>query len=84
MLHGGRNEPGARRLMRYNANLAELPDGALILSDDSAPQLIRGEHTIRFHINGYDFPAPRSRGTMTMLTPVPTLAEMTVGVLPVL
>lgn len=84
VLHGGRDEPGARRLMRYNANLAELPDGALSLSDDSAPRLIRGEHRIKFHMDGYDFPVPRSRGTLAKLTPAPTLAEMTVGVPPVL
>jgi hypothetical protein len=82
-LHRARVEPRTRRQIRFEAPLADLPDGAFVLlPDDSAPCLVRGVHLEPWRPGGYGPPRARPSGRVSVLTPAPTIAVLRAGYVP--
>jgi hypothetical protein len=88
-LRAERHRPG-RGLVRahdrilWSAPYAELPDGAVVLIDDSC-RLVVGDRLVRYSFEGwYDaMPRPR-RGDATILTPPTSVGALVHGYRPVL
>jgi hypothetical protein len=74
-LHGERWEGRRQRL--HSAAFAALPDGAFVLGDDGAAQLVRGSRLLRWTPGAYvdSVPRPAGRAVATVITP-PTLVEV--------
>jgi hypothetical protein len=78
-LHGERLVPGTRAQRHAEAELDDLPDGAIVLLDD-APHLVRGEWLRRWGSDGYGAPIARPRGrTVTAITPPSLVAVLAAG-----
>ena len=79
-LHAARAAPGWRQVT-YQALVEDLPDGAFI-SRDTAALLKWRDRLWQWSGQGYwDAGAP-GRGTVTVLTPVPTIATLHAGFVP--
>jgi hypothetical protein len=81
-LHAARIMRGGRAQQTHQSNIAALPCGAMILHHDQ-PHLVSKNGLHPFTPAGYDpvLPRPR-RGSVTVLTPAPTVAVMQAGYLP--
>lgn len=84
LLHDERAHPGARRLRRHRANLADLPDGAFVLTETETPALVLGDSLRPWSHNGYGSPLPRLRTEVTLLTPPASVAALQAGYQPLL
>jgi hypothetical protein len=83
VLHRARVEPRTRRQIRFEAPLDDLPDGAFVLlPDDPTPCLVRGDHLEPWRPGGYGAPRPRRSGSVSVLTPAPTIAVLRAGYVP--
>ena len=75
-LHAERAVPRRARQNRHVMELADLPDGAFILMDES-PQLVLGASLYPSHPEGYGPPRPRpDSGRVTVLTPPTSLTAL--------
>jgi hypothetical protein len=82
-LHRARVEPRSRCQIRFEAPLADLPDGAFVLLPDApSPLLVTGELLRPWHAGGYGPPRARGRGPVRVLTPAPTIAVLRAGYRP--
>ena len=70
-----------RMQRRYNAPAAGLPDGTFILLDN-APHLILRDMVLPYAPGAYLAPRPRPGGTVTVLTPAPSVAALAAGYCP--
>jgi len=83
VLHRARVEPRTRRQIRFEAPLDDLPDGAFVLlPDDPTPCLVRGDRLEPWRPGGYGPPRPRRSGSVSVLTPAPTIAVLRAGYVP--
>ena len=83
VLHRARVEPRTRRQIRFEAPLDDLPDGAFVLlPNDPTPCLVRGDHLEPWRPDGYGSPRPRRSGSVSVLTPAPTIAVLRAGYVP--
>jgi len=83
VLHPARVESRTRRQIRHQAAMDHLPDGSFILHEGAA-HLVRGGTILPFGVSGYGPARPRPRGSVTVLTPKPTLRALQNGYRPVL
>ncbi len=72
-----------RDQVRHEAALDGLPDGSFVLWDGWA-HLVQGNALLPHTPEGYEAAIPRPSGTVTVLTPKPTVAALTAGYAPVL
>lgn len=72
-----------RAQIRHAARLETLPDGAFIWRDGAA-WLVLGRRLRRFAADGYADSAARQPGTVTVLTPEPSVAVLAAGYRPAL
>jgi hypothetical protein len=82
-LHPARVKSHTRLQVRHEAALDPLPDGAFILHDGTA-HLVSGAYILPLASDGYGPAHARPRGTVTVLTPKPTLKALQNGYRPVL
>jgi len=79
----GIDRRGDRRL--WTASLANIPTGAVILSQGGHPHLVLGEHTRPFEFGGWGAPVERDGSrTVTVLTPPTSVAALRHGYAPTL
>ncbi|MEX5729250.1 hypothetical protein Ga0609869_002603 [Rhodovulum iodosum] len=82
-LHAARAVPRMFRQRRHLARAEDLPDGAFVLHpEDATAWLIEGQRALRYSPSGYDAAGPRPRGTLTVLTPEPSLRVLAAGYRP--
>ena len=72
-----------RRQITHEAQANDLPDGAMILQADS-PALIWQGQAFPYTPEGYGKPCPLPTGTVTVLTPRPSIATLSAGFRPAL
>ncbi|MDV7144802.1 hypothetical protein R3X27_19145 [Tropicimonas sp. TH_r6] len=72
-----------RRQVRHEAAARALPDGAIFLWKER-PMLALGDAALPFTPDGYESARERPGGSVTVLTPAPTLAVLCAGFRPVL
>ncbi len=72
-----------RAQVRHEARLDDLPDGAFVLLDGGA-HLVLGDRLLPFTPKGYGPARPRGAGTVTVLTPEPSVAVLAAGFRPML
>ncbi|MDG3040752.1 hypothetical protein [Roseicyclus marinus] len=70
-----------RAQIRHQAAARDLPDGCFLLLQGRA-HLLSGAHLLPFTPSGYGAPFDRPEGTVTVLTPRPTLAVLAAGYRP--
>lgn len=80
-LHAARAVARVFRQRRHEAEARDLPDGTFVLMDWGAG-LLREGAIIPFEPEGYKTPLKRPTGTVTVLTPEPTLAALRAGYVP--
>jgi hypothetical protein len=81
-LHAARVGPG-RAKITFTADLRDLPDGAMVVHP-TAPGtacLVRGGALLPWSFDGYG-PAVAARGTVSVLTPAPTVRVLAAGYVP--
>ncbi|SIO14687.1 hypothetical protein SAMN05444722_0604 [Rhodovulum sp. ES.010] len=84
-LHRARAVPQVWRQRRHQTLAHLLPDGAFILHpEDDRPCLLLGDAALPFAPHGYAPPRPRPDGTVTVLTPTPTVGALRNGYRPAL
>ena len=72
-----------RRL--WTAELNDLPDGAVVMSETGEARLVLGRYTFAFSFDGWLRPRPRARGvTVEVITPPTSVAALRHGFKPVL
>ncbi|MDA8585779.1 hypothetical protein N9L47_05835 [Rhodobacteraceae bacterium] len=81
-MHKERAEALTFRQKRHLAEADTLPDGAIIF--DGVPKMVVGDALKPVTANGYGAPQPRIQGSVTVLTPVTSLAALNAGYKPVL
>jgi hypothetical protein len=82
-LHQARVEPRSRRQIRLQAELDDLPDGALVLLPDPlSPLLVQGDRLHPWSPGGYGPSRARCGGRVSVLTPAPTIAVLRSGYRP--
>lgn len=82
-LHAARAIARSYGQRRHRAEIASLPDGVFILSQDGVPLLIRGDRLLPFAPQGYGPPLPRrASGQVTVLTPEPLIEALRAGYRP--
>lgn len=81
LLHAAR-VTRTRRHVSHMAKVNDLPDGSFIMFEN-APHLVWQRHLVRYDNGSYShlFPRPPT-GTVTVLTPAPTVAALTHGYVP--
>ncbi|ABG32656.1 hypothetical protein CEP88_05420 [Roseobacter denitrificans] len=80
MLHAQRVVPRRYEHLRYTADIAELPDGAFILSESGAAHLAWGDALLPYSPSGYGPPIRRpAQGSVTVLTPKPLVDVLHAG-----
>lgn len=93
MLHAARiDEGGRRRQRRFDAGLADLPDGTMAMLEGGTDAeivrpvwLVHGRHLLRWRPGGYDRRIKRPKGVMaSVLTPRPTVLALQKGYQPAL
>ncbi|MEL6840520.1 MAG: hypothetical protein AAFP85_14605 [Pseudomonadota bacterium] len=72
-----------RQQIRHQAAFETLPDGAFVLVDDT-PYLVQGDTILPFATSGYGTAKQRPSGTVTVLTPHPTVSVLSAGYRPAL
>lgn len=72
-----------RQQVRHEAALEDLPDGAFVLLDGKA-HLVHGYALFPFAPDGYGPPMGRGKGSVTVLTPSPTIEILNAGCVPAL
>lgn len=72
-----------RRQITHRAEAEALPDGAFVLHRD-APHLVVGASLLPWAPGGYGAPVARPGGTLTVVTPAPSIAALAAGYAPVL
>lgn len=83
-LHAARVVQRLRTQLTHEADIASLPDGAVIRWQDH-PTLVLGARLLRWTPSRYEAPDPRpASGTVTALTPAPIIAVLTAGYRPAL
>jgi hypothetical protein len=83
VLHRTRVEPRTRRQIRFDAPLADLPDGAFVLlPGDPTPWLVRSDRLEPWRPDGYGPPRPRGSGRVSVLTPAAIVAVLRAGYIP--
>ena len=83
-LHPARVVPRRRTQVTHEADMAALPDGAFIRWQDR-PALVLGDTLRPWTPSGYDPAVARpARGSVTVLTPAPTIAVLRAGYRPAL
>ncbi|MDH3660542.1 MAG: hypothetical protein OEU92_11040 [Alphaproteobacteria bacterium] len=90
MLHAARIETGTRRQRRFEADIGDLPDGAMIAGQEGASRqragdvwLVLGRHLLRWRPGGYDRVVRRPSGVaVEVLTPRPTVLALQQGYRP--
>lgn len=82
-LHAERATPRQFTQRRHSCDIAQLPDGAIILHQGK-PALISQDALLPVTIAGYLSPKPRPTGTVTVLTPQTSLHALRAGYAPVL
>ena len=84
LLHASRAIPRSYDQRRDTAEISDLPDGVFILDED-APCLIHGDSLRPFSPSGYASPRPRPLGgSVTVLTPLPSIEALRNGYQPAL
>jgi hypothetical protein len=86
-LHAARIEPHSRCQIRFEAPLADQPDGTFVLLADAqkTPLLVSGRHLLPWAPEGYGRSRLRSAASRCLvLTPRPTLAALRAGYAPAL
>jgi hypothetical protein len=72
-----------RQQVRHEGMLEDLPDGTFVMWEDRA-HLVLGRSLLPFTPEGYEPARPRTLGTVTILTPAPSVAVLRGGYRPVL
>ena len=72
-----------RTQVRFQASLQDMPDGSFVLWKDQ-PMLVQPDHLLPYATGGYGPPLSRPQGTVTVLTPAPSVAALRSGYAPVL
>lgn len=67
---------------RWTAPAADLPDGAVVLTD--RPRLLLGGRLLAFDFAGWRDPVPRPHGPLTVLTPPTSVLALRFGFRPVI
>lgn len=80
-LHVARAIPRSYTQRRHRADAKTLPDGTFILTD-AGPALFWQDRQHPFASDGYAAPKHKSNGTVTVITPEPTLIALREGYLP--
>ncbi len=81
----GRGVDRARDRRRWEAPVASLPPGTVIVSDDSRPWLLLEDRQHPFTFDGWGPPSHRPRrGTAQVLTPPTSVAALALGYSPLL
>ena len=81
-LHAARIDRATKRQVRFEADVATLPDGAYIMFNET-PTLVRGDMLFPYAPAGYAAPQPRTdRTVVTVLTPEPSLRILRAGYAP--
>jgi hypothetical protein len=75
-LHAERLDGRAQR--RYEASLAELPDGTFVLVG-GVPKLVLGRDLVTWAPGGYTTRERRRSGSVTVVTPAPLVAMLSAG-----
>ena len=70
-----------RQQIRHDARAEALPDGVMILVQDT-PALLWDGQLYPYRPEGYAAPLPRPKGQVTVLTPSPTVATLAAGFRP--
>lgn len=71
-----------RSQVRFRSGIAELPDGAMILIENT-PHLVLADRLLPFSAGRYEAPLSRpATGEVTVLTPAPTVATLSAGYRP--
>ncbi|QMU57510.1 MAG: hypothetical protein GKR98_04425 [Boseongicola sp.] len=82
-LHNARAIPRKFTQRRHTTSITDLPDYTIIF--ENAPKLILGNHLREVRPDGYGPPKPRPRsGSVTVLTPEPTIKALRNGYRPML
>ena len=82
-MHSERAIPRTFAQRRHEENIAQLPEGAIIMIDD--PMLVLKDALCAVSPNGYAPPVPRPKtGTVTVLTPQTSLNALHAGYRPVM
>jgi hypothetical protein len=83
-LHPARVERGTRAQVRHRRAADELPDGSYIQLDEAPGTafLVLGERLLAYAFDRYGPARPRPGGTVTVLTPAPTVAVLAAGYRP--
>jgi len=82
VLHGERLDHRSKRIHPLDAPIADLPDGAVVVRNDLAFTIVKGQ-AYRWNENGYDFVQHLSHAD-GLLTPPSTLNAMYAGYRPLL
>ncbi|MCV6584079.1 MAG: hypothetical protein OIF47_00950 [Marinibacterium sp.] len=82
ILHAERAIPRRFEQRRHRVRAQDLPDGAMILSDDGTPLLIAGDSARAFRPDGYAIAQHRPTGMVTLLTPPTTCRALQAGYRP--
>lgn len=82
VLHAGRAIPRFFGQRHHDADCDDLPDGVFVLNDTGAPALLWKGAQHQFHVDGYAPPALRPKGSVTVLTPRPTVVALANGFAP--
>lgn len=84
VLHPARVERGTRAQIRYRHDLADLPDGTFVRLDEAPDTalLVLGERLLPYDFERYGPARPRPGGTVTVLTPAPSVAVLAAGYRP--
>jgi hypothetical protein len=77
-------ERAADRIM-WGSRLESLPDGTVIVIDESSPRLVLGDQLLAFTFAGWSDPRPRPQGVeVDVLTPSTSVAALRHGFVPTL
>ncbi|WP_298491882.1 hypothetical protein [uncultured Maritimibacter sp.] len=82
-LHGARVTSRTRAQVRYPAAADILPAGTFVLIDD-IPHVFRNSDALPYAAGVYGAARPRPTGSVTVLTPAPTVATLAAGYRPVI
>lgn len=83
-LRRGRGMARTGDRLTWEADLAYLPPGTVVLSEDGQPLLVTPDALYEFHFSGWRFAGPREGGTVKVLTPRTSVRALQNGFVPVL
>jgi hypothetical protein len=82
-LHGARLDPATRRQARHERPLETLPDGTMIEREGRA-WLVLDARLLPWSHAGYGMPEARGTGSVSVITPAPSVASLAAGYTPLL